>query len=210
MTSGSAWCLTYDQAVPNGDGTTTLYTWAPPASIANAHNYAVDNPYMTALLTDKTLQKQTLCMAPENFPFAIDPNIDPNTLVITVQYDIQGDLGTYLNDQNATLWDISSNNGTNLFSYAEFGFFCLSDSTSRSMQFNVLCYEADFGTLKGNFSLTPSGALITPDTQVDYIIVTFGVDLVALQVSRAIQALAGIFACICVVIIVFLVKSKWF
>lgn len=141
------------------------------------------------------------------FPSAFGASRD--TFEVLVDGDIS-DLGAYLGT-NHTMLDLLPY--LNVYPFPDLSFFCMSNTTwctNPVMQFDVLCYEANFGSLKGNFSVSSDGAYISPDTVAHGGIVLFDVDTTALQVSHANQALAGVSTVICLIIIACLVKSKWF
>ena len=206
--SRGAVCVTYNRSVSHGPSSSTLYPWAPPPS-APAGNKQASQQAIQQHLTDPTLQRQTVCMDVSNFPSAIDPGLSLNNFAVGVNFDIQ-DLGDYLNVNDVDVKTILPNNSAvNLQSFSYFQYFCLHHTAQDSMKFDVLCDTAS-QTETGNFSVTPSGDYISVTTAANSGAVLFDANLTAVQVSRAIKALAGCFSCICLVITAFLVKSKWF
>ena len=85
----------------------------------------------------------------------------------------------------------------------------MSGDTEDTMQFDVLCDAAD-QTVSGNLSVSKTGEYIRAVTASSSGATVFDADLTAEQVSKAIKALGGVFAFICLVIIIFLAKSKFF
>lgn len=207
--SGQAVCLTYNRSVSHGPQSSTLYPWVPPpSSSGNGPDLPETTEAINKLLMDQTTQLQTVCMDVSQFPTAIDPTLTRYNLAIDVNDDVQ-DLGSYLNTNDMTLVDLLPSPDEKLQSYYALNYFCLSNETAESMQFDVLCDSAE-QAYSGNLSVGKSGAYIRAVTAADSGATVFDPDLTAQQVSKAIKALGGVFAFICLVIIVFLVKSKWF
>ena len=206
--SRGAVCLTYNRSVSNGPMSSTLYPWAPTPSDQGGSNLPSQQA-IQQLLTDPTVQRQTVCMDVSDFPSAIDPALSLNSFAVDVNFDIQ-DLGDYLNVNDVDVKTILPNNSAvNLHSFSILQYFCLHQTAQESMRFDVLCDTAS-QTETGNFSITQSGNYISAITAANSGAVLFDANITAVQVSRAIKALAGCFSCICLVITVFLVKSKWF
>lgn len=200
-------CVTYNRSVSNGEASSTLYPWAPPPSDPGSFNES--QAAIQQLLTDATLQRQTVCMDVSNFPTAIDPNLRLDNFAVDVNFDIR-DLGAYLHDNDVDVMTILPNNSAvNLHSMYSMQYYCLHHATQDSMLFDVLC-DAASQTLTGNFSVSTTGEYISTMTASNSGAVVFDPNITAVQVSRAIKALAGCFSCICLVITVFLIKSKWF
>ena len=207
--SSSAMCLTYNRSVSHGPTSSTLYPWSPPSSSsANGTDDPEATEAVTKLLLDPIVGLQTVCMDATNFPTAIDPSLSENNLAINVPYDVE-DLGDFLDTNGVGLFDILPNRSfVNLFPYTS-NYFCMSNETEDTMKFNVLC-DAALQSERGNLSVSKGGAYIRAVTAADSGATLFETDLTAKQVAKAIKALGGVFAFICLIIIVFLVKSKWF
>ena len=207
--SSSAICLTYNRSVSHGPTSSTLFPWfPPPSSSANGTDDPEATEAVTKLLMDPIIGLQTVCMDSTNFPAAIDPSLSESNLAVDVPYDIE-DLGDFLDTNGVGLFDILPNRSfVSLFPYTS-NFFCMSNETEEAMRFNVLC-DAALQSEKGNLSVSKGGEYIRAVTAADSGATLFETDLTATQVAQAIKALAGVFAFICFVIVVFLVKSKWF
>lgn len=208
--SSGAACVTYNRSVSHGTYS-TLYAWVPDVNYTNTSysNSPEATEAITQLYQDPLVQAETVCMDETNLPTAIDPRADPETLAVNVTYDIP-DLAAFLNTNELTVWDLLPNiSFTELFSYYQLGFFCLSHETEESMKFDVLC-DAATQSSAGNLSVSKTGEYIRAVTASDSGAVLFDTDITAQQVAKAIKALAGVFAFILLVIIIFLIKSKWF
>ena len=126
---------------------------------------------------------------------------------MNVSHDIP-DLSDYLTKHNLMVWDLLPRKQFGRLTYLPgLPYYCLSHTVKESMKFDVLCNTA-WETLAGNFSVSKSGAHIKASTASDSGAVLFDGDATAAQVAKAIQALAGVFACICIVIVAFLIKTK--
>lgn len=208
--SSLAVCITYNRSVSYGEFS-TLLPWVPSidydSSTASSSPEAAEA--VTLLLMDPLTQAETVCMDVTQFPDAIDPRADPVTLAVNVSYNIP-DLGAYLTSYEVTLFDLLQNDSfTQLFPLSILNYFCLSSETEEGMQFNVLC-DASVEASAGNLSVSRTGEYIRAVTASESGAVLFDTDLTAEQVSKAIKALAGVFAFVLLVIVIFLVKSKWF
>ena len=205
--SSAAICVTYNVSVPHSDGYSTLFPWAPPSSYAQAVTSKQSSDAITQVLTDPATQRRTVCMDQSNFPSAIDPAMSLDNLAVNISIEVS-DLAEYLDFRATTLWDILPNRSfANLVPLISIPYFCLSQTTQETMQFNVLC-AASWEAGTSNLSVTTSGSHISVATAADSGAVLFDSDTTAAQVATAIQALAGVFAFICLVIIVFLIRSK--
>lgn len=204
-------CVTYNRSVSYGTYS-TLLPWVPEISYSSS-NYSSTPEFteaITQLLTDPLIQAETVCMDVNNLPVAIDPRADPETLAVNISFAIPGDLGLYLMTNQYTIMDILPNSSyTQLKSLANLNYFCLSHETEEKMKFDVLC-DASTETAAGNLSVGRSGEYIRAVTAAETGAVLFDTDLTAQQVSKAIKALAGVFAFILLVIVIFLIKSKFF
>lgn len=210
--SSGAVCVTYNQIVHHANNS-TLMPWLPDVNWTNSNASASSEATeaVARLLQDPVTQAETVCMDFTNFPVAIDPRADPVTLAVNVPGlpDIP-DLGEFLSTNEVTLFDILPNNSfTQLFPYSGLSYFCLSRETEEAMKFNVLC-DASVETVAGNFSVSKTGEHIRAVTAADSGAVLFDPDVTAQQVSKAIKALAGVFSFILLIIVVFLIKTKWY
>lgn len=206
--SSSAVCVTYNRSVSHGPTSSTLYPWVPPPSFsANGGDSPEAAEAVTQLLIDPIIQLQTVCMDATNFPTAIDSSLTENSLDVDVSYDIV-DLADFVGT-NGPIFDLLPNSSfVNLFPYTS-NYFCMSNETEETMKFNVLCDSASQSE-KGNLSVSKTGEYIRAVTASQSGATLFEGDLTAKQVSKAIEALGGIFAFIVLVIAIFLIKSKWF
>ena len=202
----AAACVTYNQSVSHGTYS-TLYPWVPSIDFTSSSADKQADEAITQLLTDPVLQAETVCMDVTNFPTAIDPHADTQTLAVNVSYDIPN-LGEFLTMNEVTLFDILPNcSFTQIFPYLGLTYFCLSSTSDKAMRSNVLC-DATVQSTAGNLSVSKTGGYIQAQTAADSGAVLFDPDITAHQVSLAVKALAGAFAFILLIIIAFLLKSK--
>ena len=203
-------CVRYDTAVPHedddGDVYTTLHPWVPND----------DDDYdasLQQLLTDPLTQNKTLCMDVTNLLAVLGPNVDPKTLAVNLTGANITDLNAYVaaydhlyNSFNASIAAVQQ-----LWAYPDLPYFCLPNNTASIMKFSTLCDRTPntVSALGSSTSVSNTGSYIMASTSASVGAVIFSNDTTAQQVSMAIKTLAGVFALILVIIVIFLVKSKW-
>ena len=205
--SSAAECITYNRSISYGNYS-TLFPWIPDGDYSNVE---VTGPKAAAaiqrLLQDPLVQAETVCADQANLPQAIDPEANPETFEVNVTYDIP-DLAEFLVNSGTDVYNLLSNASfTELMPYDGLNYVCLSNETAEAMSFNVLC---DQSNSSANLSVSKAGDYISAMNAADSSAVLFDVEITAQQVSKAIKALAGVFAFILLVIVVFLLKSKFF
>lgn len=200
-TSSEALCVVYDKTAPHDDSTTML-PWIAPNDTAAERQ----------LLADSMTQIVTLCMDLENLSGAIDPDADPTTLTFNVSgsYEDVDVLRSEMLEEDLTLSDYTDNmTFSQLWAYPQLSDFCLSSDITSGMSFDVLC-DSSVNSSVGLLSVSKTGSNIRLTTAADSGAVLFDADITAQQVSLAIRAMAGVFAFILLLIVIFLVKSKLF
>ena len=205
--SSIAVCVTYNKSISYGSHTTLLPQFMP-LSYPVVSQETTDA--VAQLYEDFTTQMLTVCMDRADMPHAIDPNIDRTTLEVNVSGDIP-DLPEYLIQTQLSLFNILPNaDFEKLWSYVSLLVSCLSQNASKQMPYDVLCEQSwkMVGPHAGNSSVDKTGAYIKAATAADSDAVMFGTDVTSQEVSRAVHALVGVFTLICLIIAVFLVRSK--
>ena len=209
--SSEAICVRFDKAISHGNYS-TLFPWSfswdlhDKTGSLTAQQFAIEQ-----LLTDQMTQLQTVCFDVGKLPDIVAKYTKTN-FTVNVTGDIT-DLPRYLSSRFVQLVPVAALFPTSAFSevhpYAFQNYFCMSDTTTSSMQVNVLC-DSSAETAASNLSVSKSGQFIRAVTASDSGAVLFDADLTAQQVSKVITGLGGSFAFICVAILGFFLKTKYF